>query len=78
MHDGRKKITLTPLKSSFFSKSKENHKMDVFDTTVLKSKMHEYRPYKEQILLAQELGLATPSTQPLLTPPLHTFQHVFP
>ena len=47
MHDGRmntytftkdhKKITLTPLKSSLSSKPKENPKMDVFLTTLLKS-----------------------------------------
>jgi len=61
MHDGRmntytftkdhKKITLTPLKISSFSKSEGNPKMDVFLTSLLKSQMHEYESYKEWILL---------------------------
>jgi len=61
MHDGRmntytftkdhKKITLTPLKISSFSKPKDNPKMDVFLTTLLKSQMHEYESYKEWDLL---------------------------
>jgi len=83
MHDGRmntytftkdhKKITLTPLKSSSPSKPKENPQMDVFLTTLLKSQLHEYEPYKEWIWLGQELALATASSHPLLTPLLHTF-----
>jgi len=61
MHDGRmntytftknhKKITLTSLKSPSPSKPKENPKMDVFLTTLLKFQMHEFESYKEWILL---------------------------
>jgi len=88
MHDGRmdtytftkdhKKITLTPLKSSFPSKPKENPKMDVFLTTLLKSQMHEFEPYKEWILLGQDSAIAIASHHPLLTLLLRAFQHVFP
>jgi len=56
MHNGRlntytftkdhKKITLTPLKITSLSKPKDNPKLDVFLTTLLKSQMHEYEPYK--------------------------------
>jgi hypothetical protein len=51
-HDGRmntytftkdhKKITLTPLKTPTLSKPKENPKIDVFLTTLLKFQMHEF------------------------------------
>ena len=88
MHDGRmntytftkehKRITLTPLKSTAPSKPKEKPQMDVFLTTLLKSQMHEYEPYREWILLGQEPVLATALSHPMLTPLLHTFQHVFP
>ena len=88
MHDGRmntytftkhhKKITLTPLKSATPSKPKENPPKDVFLTTLLKSQLHEYEPYKEWILLGQEPALSTASSHPLLTPLLQEFQHVFP
>jgi len=40
--------------------------------------MHEYKPYKEWILLGQEPVLATVASHPMLTHLLHTFQHVFP
>jgi len=59
-------------------KLKENPKMDVFLTTLLKSQMHEFESYKEWILLGHEPTLATPSHHPLLTPLLQAFQHVFP
>ena len=88
MHNGRlntytftkdhKKITLTPLKISSLSKPKDNPKLDVFLTTLLKSQMHEYEPFKEWILLGQEPTQATASPHPLLTPLLHDFSHVFP
>lgn len=88
MHDGRmntysftkhhKKITLTPLKSTTPSKPKENPPKDIFLTTLLKSQLHEYEPYKEWILLGQEPASSTAPSHPLLAPLLQTFQHVFP
>jgi len=56
-----KKITLALLKTSSLSKPKDNPKMDVFLTTLLKSQMHEFEPYKEWILLGQEPALASVS-----------------
>ena len=57
MHNGRlntytftkdhQKITLTPLKIPSHSKPKDNPKLDVFLTTLLKSQMHEYESYKD-------------------------------
>jgi len=88
MHNGRlntytftkhhKKITLTPLKIPSHSKPKDNLKLDVFLTTLLKSQMHEYEPYKEWILLGHESTQATASPHPLLTSLLHDFSYVFP
>jgi len=82
MYDGRintytftlnhKKITLTPLKSTHSSKPKENPKMDIFLTTLLRSQMLEFEPYKEWILIGQQPVLATASHHPLLTPPCST------
>ena len=88
MHNGRlntytftkdhKKITLTPLKIPPQSKPKDNPKLDVFLTTLLKSQMHEYESYKEWILLGQDQTQASASPHPLLTPLLQDFSHVFP
>jgi len=52
--------------------------MDIFPTTLLKSQMHEYKPYKEWILLSQQLTIATALSHPLLTSLLQAFQHVCP
>jgi len=88
MHDGRmntytftkdqKKITLTPLKISSLSKPKDNPKIGVSLTSLLKSQMHEYESYKESILLGQEPALASPSPHPLITLLLQDFPHIFP
>ena len=60
-HDGRmntytftedhKNMTLTPLISAHSSKIKQNPQMDIFLTTLLRSQLHEFKHYKEWILL---------------------------
>jgi len=67
-----KKITLTPHKSTHSSKPKENPKLDIFLTTLLKYQMLEFEPYKEWIVLGQEPALGTASHHPLLTSPRST------
>jgi len=51
--------------------------MNVFLTTLLKSQLHEFKTYKEWILLGQEPALTTAHTHPLLDLLLQTFKHVF-
>jgi len=73
-----KKITFTPLKPTSPFKAKGNPQMDVLPTTLLKSRMNEFEPYKEGIFLGQELILGMASTPSLIKRLLHTFKHVFP
>lgn len=76
-HKDQKKITLTPLKSTPSTKTKDNPHLDVFLTTLLKSQHHEFESFKDLILLQDEPKPPSPS-HPLLTPLLQTFHHVFP
>jgi len=63
-----KKITLTLLKSGHSSKPKETPQVNVFLTILLKFQVDEFKPYKEWILLGQDLALVTAYTHPLLDP----------
>ena len=85
LHKDRKKITLTPLKSTHALKPKNNSSMDVFFTTLLKSQQHEFETLKELILLHENpsntsasFPTPSPQTHPLLSPLLEDFHHVFP
>jgi len=78
MHDGHmdtytftkdpKKITLTPLKSSFPSKPKENPKIGVFLTPLLKSQKHKFESYKELIFARPRAGPSHDLTLPSIHP----------
>jgi len=50
-HKDHKKITLTPLKSAPSPKPNDNPHIDVFLTTLVKSQLYKFEPFKEWILL---------------------------
>ena len=88
MHDGRmntysfvmdhKKITRALISPSQLLKPKEAPQKYIVLSFLLKIECHEFKPFKEWLLLGLEEIESNQHSHPLLIPLLQTFAHVFP
>ena len=78
-----KKITLTPLAPSQLHKKSPTKKPDcsdmslTFSEPLLKASYHEFRAFKDWILISQEEPETSPPKHPLAVALLQTYAHVF-